>query len=91
MNTITTFDLSAYFYNAKREKFLRNYYEALKAYKWFSGYGNTLTPEQEAERLRRSLKAIDLANKIKANRIERMRNDGVLAEMDRITNTLYKY
>lgn len=90
MNTITTFDLSAYFYNAKREKFLRNYHQNLMNYKWFSGYGDFLTDEQERERKERSIRAIELASKIASERLMKMKADGVINEMNKLETQFIK-
>lgn len=63
MNTITSISFDRFFYCPKREQFLRDTHKTLFDFK-FTAEGKALSTADEAKRKAKSIKAIELANRI---------------------------
>ena len=91
----TTLDLSNYFYCSKREKYLNDTYEKLKAIKYgyadandVEAYKNLSDDEKQVFRSK-ILKAVDLRNRIFDERKAKMAADGVFSTMNQMTNQYF--
>lgn len=88
MNSITTISFDEFFYCPRREKFLIETHKALFAFK-FTEEAKLLTPEQEAERKRKSLLAQHLANRIYSQRREAIKNSNKMKYAESLTNQYF--
>lgn len=96
MNAALSIDLSRYFYNSKRERFLNDTFERMRAIKWgFSGADKKdveayrqLSDNDKKEYRRKILLAADLRNEIIAQRKKQMQQDGIFDLMNGIEKTI---